>query len=114
MPVRYNLFNIPNRFNLDVQNQFSALMEVSEELAPEELWDAIKDILTSTAEEHIPKRCRCQNNIWTSAKTRVNRKQEEIKNTERNCLQSTKKLIAKYNKAADTIKKPNFKKYAQI
>ena len=44
-------------------------MEVSEELAPEELWDAIKDILTSTAEENISKRRRRQNNVWISAET---------------------------------------------
>ena len=83
-PVRCVLSNIPNSLNLDVQNKFSPLMEVSEELAPEELLDAIKDILTSTAEEHIPQRCRRQNNVWISSET-VNRKQEEIKSTERNC-----------------------------
>ena len=67
-PVRYDLSNKPNGFNLDIQNKFSPLMEVSEELAPEELWDAIKDILTSTAEEHIPKRRRRQNNVGLQRK----------------------------------------------
>ena len=62
-PIRHDLFNILNSINLDVQNKFIPLMEVSEELAPEEIWNAIKDILTSTAEERIPKRRRRQNNV---------------------------------------------------
>ena len=60
------------------------LMEVSEELAPEKLWDVIKDILTSTA-EHIPKRCSRQNNVWISAETLELIENKKIKSRERNC-----------------------------
>ena len=56
-PVRYDVSSIPEEFNVEVYNKFKALLELDEpETTPDGLWESMKGIMKTAADNHMPKR----------------------------------------------------------
>ena len=56
-PVRYDVSSIPEKFKVEVSNKFNALLELDEpETTPDGLWESMKGIMKTDADNHMPKR----------------------------------------------------------
>ena len=56
-PVRYDVSSIPEEFKVEVSKKCKALLEVDEpETTPDGLWESMKGIMKTAADNHIPKR----------------------------------------------------------
>ena len=55
-PVRYDVSSIPDKFKLEVSNKCNALLELDEpETTPDGLWESMKGIMKTAADNHMPK-----------------------------------------------------------
>ena len=62
-PLRYDVTNIPEAFTIEVQNKYSALLEMDEEeQGPEELWEEMVKVTKEAVESCIPKKQKMSKN----------------------------------------------------
>ena len=54
-PVLCDVSSIPEEFKVEVSNKFKALLELDEpETTPDGLWESMKRITTTAADNHMP------------------------------------------------------------
>ena len=73
-PQRYDITQIREGYRVEIKNRFEALMEKGVTESVEELWGEIKETVISTAEKHIPKKCKTKCIDWI--KNAINEKRK--------------------------------------
>ena len=61
-PFRYDLNQIPYDYTVEVRNRFKGLDLIDR--APDELWNAVCDIVQETGIKTIPKKSKCKKANW--------------------------------------------------
>ena len=55
-PIRFDLTNIPEQYGVEISNKFDTLLDLAEEMTPDEIASEAQTIFLETAKTHIPKR----------------------------------------------------------
>ena len=63
-PFRYDLYQIPYDYTVDVRNRFKGLDLIDR--VPEELWTEVRDIIQEARIKTIPKEKKCKKAKWLS------------------------------------------------
>ena len=63
-PFRYDLYQIPNDYTVEVRNRFKGLDLIDK--VPDELWMEVHDIVQEIGSKIIPKKKKCRKAKWRS------------------------------------------------
>ena len=63
-PFRYDLYQIPNDYTVEVRNRFKGLDLIDK--VPDELWMEVHDIVQEIGSKIIPKKKKCKKAKWLS------------------------------------------------
>ena len=63
-PLRYDLYQIPYDYTVEVRNRFKGLDLIDR--VPEELWREVHDIVQKAGSKTIPKKKKCKKAKWLS------------------------------------------------
>ena len=77
-PVRYDLYQIPYDYTVEVRNRFKGLDLIDR--VPDELWNEVRDIVQETGLKTIPVEKKCKKAKWLSGKAlQIAVKRREVK-----------------------------------
>ena len=80
-PFRYDLYQIPNDYTVEVRNRFKGLDLINR--VPDELWMKVCDIEQETEIKTIPMEKKCKRAKWLSEEAlQIAVKRREVKNKE--------------------------------
>ena len=106
-PIRYDLQEIKEEFNIETKNRFEALLEDIEEKEPDEIANEAKRIFMETAEKHLNKR-RVKKQPWMSESTLNKIKERKETKTTNGAHSNVYKAIAKEVKQMCRKDKKNY------
>ena len=78
-PVRFDVSNIQNDYRVNVSNRFERLLQIENELSPNELWEKMKDSVLTTAKETIPKKRKIKQPWISNTTLNIADKRQEAK-----------------------------------
>ena len=103
-PFRYDLYQIPNDYTVEVRNRFKGLDLIDK--VPDELWTEIRDFVQGTGIKTIPKKKKCKKAKWLSGEAlqiAVKRREAKSKGEK----ERYKHLNAEFQRMARRDKKPS-------
>ena len=78
-PARYDLYQIPYEYAVEVTNRFKGLDRVNS--VPEELWMEVCNIVLEAVNKIIPKKKKCKKAKWLSEEALQIAEERETQNT---------------------------------